>query len=486
MALDSKHPKYAEMIAAWIKMRHCYSGEDAVKMAGQIYLAPTPGQNLDGMELGGYGRANYDAYKMRAVYPAYVGEAVKAMIGVMHHKPPVIEVPNVMKPLLERATLQGESAPLLLRRINEQQLITGRIGLMLDLASNDGAAALPYIATYDAEHILNWDDGSRDALPLQTLNLVVLNETESEMSADFEWQTVEKFRVLVLGDPATNEAAGIYRQGLFRDKTAFNVSELLEPSIRGKVLSQLPFVFVNSTDLLPEPINPPLLQLANLCLTIYRGEADYRQNLFLQSQDTFVTVGAVQSSDDKAPVWRLGAGGAVNLPIGGDARFEGVTSDGLPEQRQSLENDRQRASSMGAQLLDTTSRSKESGEALKVRVAAQTATLNQVALAGAEGLQSILRIAAEWIGADPNAVIVKPNLDFADGGMTPADFLALANAKQAGLPLSDESLHQRLVADEYTNLEFAAEMRLLDAEAQKRAANAPQPIIVQGNSAVKQ
>lgn len=458
MALSSKHPLYVTFLPFWEKLRDCYGGEDVVKSKGVLYLPPTPGQLIDGMETGGRGQKNYDAYKMRAVFPSYVEEAVNEMVGVMHQKPPIIELPPALEPLRSRATMDGEPLLLLLRRINEAQLITGRIGLLLDLPNQPGAN-LPYIATYEAETILNWDDGARGLPALQTLNLVVLEETEAERTADFEWQEVEKYRVLVLGDVDANEGAGQYQQGVFREQSAMNPSALIVPQVRGTALRQIPFVFINASDLLPAPMKPPLTKLANLALAIYRGEADYRLNLFMQAQDTLVIIGG-----DGEEEYRVGAGASINVDIGGDAKFIGVNSAGLPEQRQALENDHSRAGSMAGQLLDTVSRMKESGAALQTRVAAQTVTLHQIALTGSEGLQRCLRIAAEWVGADPNAVKVVPNTDFVGAKLTPGDYLQLANAKAAGLPLSDKSLHSRLKKDEYTVEEFEAEQQLLAEE----------------------
>lgn len=459
MPLDSKHPQYADALPAWLQLRDCYAGEIAIKQAGLTYLPATPGQLIDGMLTDQRGYQNYQAYKKRAVFPSFVSDAVKAMVGVMHHKPPIIELPPVLEPLKEVATADGESLALLLRRINEAQLTTGRIGLLLDLPEGERTEVQFSIATYEAEKAINWDT-----------DLVVLDETEAERNADFEWLDVKKYRVLSLD-------GGTYSQAQFRNTLTYDANALRPPTVRGKTLTELPFVFINATDCLWDVSAPPQLELANLCLTIYRGEADYRQNLFMQAQDTLVVIGEEEPPPgEAAPPTRVGAGAKISIPsgAGNDAKFIGVSSNGLPEQRQALENDRRRAAMMGAQLLDTTSRQKESGEALQVRVAAQTATLNQIALAGAFGLQSLLRIAATWVGADPALVNVKPNLDFADAGMTPADFLQLAQAKVAGFPISDESMHALAVENEYTVKDYKEEIKLIDAEKQKAMAMMPQ------------
>jgi hypothetical protein len=466
MSLDSRHPSYIPILPDWQKMRVAYAGERAVKEAGVTYLPPTSGMNAKGMSPNQPGWLAYQAYKTRAVYPDFVSEAVKAMIGVMHSKDAVIELPPAMEPLRDKTTVTGEGLNLLLRRINEAQLTTGRIGLLADAPEGKTSASLPYIATYDAERITNWDDGAIDAPTMQALNLVVLNEAEYERTRDgFEWKLVNKWRVLIMGQLDENESFAVYRQGSFKDTNTYNDSDLMEPNIRGANLDQIPFVVINATDLLLEPQSPPLLPLADRCMTIYRGEADYRQSLFMQGQDTLVVIGGNEET-----TYMTGALGCIIVPDGprADAKYIGVGSTGLAEQRQALENDSRRAAEIGGQLIDSTSRVKESGEALKTRVAAQTATLNQIALAGGAGLQDILRKVAVWIGADPKLVNVYPNMEFADEGMTAADFLALQQGKALGAPLSDESIHAMLKESEFTALTYAEEMAKIAVENQQK------------------
>lgn len=455
MAVDSKHPQYGEFLLDWQLMRDSVRGERFVKLQDVKYLPATSGMTLDGMgSVAAAGRRAYDAYKARAYYPDLVSDAVEAMLGIMHNKPPVIEVPDVMKPLLERCTLQGESLQMLLRRINQEQLITGRTGLLVDL----GTGQLPYIALYTAETILNWDIGE---LGVENLNLVILDETEFMRTNQFEWNTVNKYRVLILGDTLENELSGTYRVGVFKDRgSSFNEADTIEPSIRGQKLDEIPFTFINSKDINAKPDDPPLLGLARLCMTIYRGEADYRQSLFLQGQDTLVVIGANAESDQI----RIGAGGHIQLPLGGDAKFIGVSSSGLPEQRQALASDYMRAYTMGAQLLTTNGNQAESGDALRIRVSAKTATLNQIALTGAFGLQNALRQIAKWIGTNPDEVTVKPNLDFADDKLSADELVKLISAKNLGAPISNQTIHDIMRDRDMTSSTFEEELARIEEE----------------------
>lgn len=481
MAISSKHPQYTKRSPDWELMHDVHEGERTIKDEGKKYLPVTAGQLADGMNANQPGKAAYDAYKERAVFPNSVKDAVEAMIGVMHHKPPVIELPTVMEPMLESVTLHGESLEMLLQRINEQQLITGRIGLLLDVPDQSPVGTLPYIAMYQAGAILNWDDGSVGAPVKQNLNLVILDESEEERIKNFEWEFKRKYRVLILGDILTNESKGVYSTGMFSDDGAgFDASLLIQPSVGGKTLDEIPFIFINAKDIVPDPDAPPLLGLGQLALTIYRGEADYRQALFMQGQDTLVTIGAVTGSvDDNGVVTtiRTGANTVIQLPSGpgNDAKFIGVDSSGLSEMREGLENDYRQASEKSGQLIDSVSREKESGDALRIRVAARTATLNQIVLAGAFGLEQSLKQAARWIGADDSLVKVTPNLDFADDSLDGKTLNEWMTARALGAPLSLMTIHARMQERELTDMDFEEEIEQIEKE-RELDLGGPQPM----------
>jgi len=484
MGVDAKHPLYTEFELDWRQMRDTYRGQRVVKAARGRYLPPTAGMITDGIEnTQAEGFKAYMAYLSRAVFPDVVRQAVEAMLGVMHRKPPVIELPESMAPLLERATLKNESLEMLLRRINEEQLTTSRCGLLAEPVDGPGLQ-LPFIAFYRAEDIINWDEGRRTGIELENLNLVVLDETEFERSftassGTFDWERRRKYRVLVLGDPDVNEPAGegVYRVGIFRETTGvesqlspgensgleFRESGLVTPMVAGNVANEIPFEFINSKDVVADPEEPVLLGLSNMALTIYRTEADYRQALFMQGQDTLVTIGHISETPGQTQ-HRIGAGASIDLPIGGDAKFIGADSGGLPEMRMALENDRTQASRKAGEMIDETSRQRESEGALKVRVAARTATLNQIALAGAFGLQELLRKIARWIGADPDEVIVTPNLDFTDDEITGKELAELMGAKMLGAPIAHETIHRIMEDRGMSSLTFEEELELIEKE----------------------
>lgn len=454
-------------------MTDTYRGERVVKERGTRYLPATSGMMQRGFpQIDSIGSKMYNAYRVRAIFHEFVKEAVKTLTGIMHHKPATIELPAIMEPMRENATVKGESLDMLLRRVNQNQLIAGRYGLLADLpAERVIGTVLPYLATYKASTIINWDDGRREDPVVQALNLVVLDESEDERQADFSWEREEKYRVLVLGDPTDNEPRGssVYRAGTFRDTNTFDEAALMTPVLRGAALDRIPFAFINSVDVVPEPDDPPLLGLAKLALAIYRGEADYRQGLFMQGQDTLVVIGDKPqegNADLRDNTYNIGAGASINLPAGQgvDAKFIGVESGGLAEQREAIVNDKKDAATLAGQLMDNTARGVESGDALQMRVAARTATLNSIALTGAFGVQKVLRDVAAWLGADPEEVVVQPNLDFADERLEGKTLVDYMTAKMLGAPLSLESVHRLMQDRGLTQEEFEEELRKIEEE----------------------
>lgn len=464
MSLKNAHPLYSQFLEDWTICRDTYRGERVVKEKTTTYLPPTSGMVADGMTaVGSVGYESYRAYKMRAVFHEFVADAVETLLGMMWNKPPQIEVPKALEPLLENASLSGEGLEQLLRRINEHQLVSGRLGILADLPEKpDPANPLPYIALYPTEAILNWDDGRRED-GRDSLNLVVLDESEEERTADFTWQRVEKYRVLMLGDVIAKaedtKNEGVYRAGQFRS-TAYVDEKMIAPSIRGTTLDHIPFVFINTKDVVSKPDDPPLLGLARLSLAIYRGEADYRQALFMQGQDTLVVIGG-----DEEKSYRIGANSSIVLKQGGDAKFIGVQATGLTEMRNALENDKTLAQQKAGNLVDTRSKAKESGEAMSTRLGAQTATLNQIALTGAYALEQILRSISVWAGANPDEVVVTPNLEFETLAMTGTELVELMSAKNLGAPISQQTIHRNMQSRGLTEMDLEEELAAIEEEA---------------------
>lgn len=467
--LDSENYEYTKMLPYWKKLDDLYRGEDVVKRAGVKYLPPSAGMIID--DLGtpeSIGDKVYRAYVKRADYINHVKNGVDRYVGLCHQSAPTIQLPPEMEYLRDKATKDGQSLESLLRMINTEQVKLGRCGLFVDL-NTDTNGSEPYIAFYNAFSIINWNT-SDNPHGYSDLSMLVLHEVE-HICKDFQWSDEDRYRVCLLGDGGYTTAEDYYTQGVFLGNN-FNVNDMFTPSYLGTKLHEIPFVFINACDCISTPDYPPLDDLANTSLGAYRLSADYKQALHMQGQDTLVIKGNLLNvttapTDNKENALeqgiRTGAGAVLNVGADGDAKFIGVNGDGIPEMRQALENMYNRCEVKSGNLL-TNGATFESGESLKTRLTAQTATLNQIALTGAFGLQKALRIIARWIGADETKVIVQPNLEFSDFRITGDDLVKVTTAIKLGFPMSLQSAYEYAQSKGYTKEPFDTQIEMIKKE----------------------
>lgn len=449
--ISTQHPDFTEADKDWVLMEDGHAGERKVKERGSVYLPTTSGQRALGIESGKEGAELYAAYLCRANYPPLLKDTANALVGIMNKEPPVITLPSALEDMEKMATARGEPLTALIRRLQLRQLLFGRTGILADV---DASRDLPYLVDYTARQIINWDDEVEDAESAERRVVLTVLDESRNVRDGFQWSWVNKYRALELD--GENYTVTIEDGGAR--------SAPITPSIQGKTSPRIPFVFINDADLTPELGDIPLVGLARLALTIYRGDADYRQALFMQGQDTLVVIGEDVDTDDPDQQLIVGAGAHINIPNeNGDAKFIGTDSNGLPEMRSAQENDFERAANYGLQMMSKGGGA-EAAETLKIKVAARTATLVNIAETSAAGLENILRLCAEWVGADPDEVNVEPNTDFIDEAMPAAELLGYMNAKSRGAPLSEKSIHALMRKGDVTALTYDEEQEELDGE----------------------
>ena len=473
-AISDPHPDYSARRPDWVLMFDTNEGQRHIKSKTNGYLPQTSGMRALGMKTGDEGAALYAAYLIRAYFPDLVKETIRALVGILDREPANIELPEALEPLREFATAKGESLNDLLIQIHINQLLYGRLGILLDVDPNRD---LPILVQYPAPQVINWDDltetmsnrqqnEDQRSEAIRKLILTVLDETryERDTGSTYAWNLVARYRALTLG----SGDKPVYTSQVERDGS---FQEAIVPKIMGKTLEEIPFTFINTTDLATKPGEVPVINLANLSLAIYRGEADHRSALFMSGQDTLVITGTdINASDgenpsaDSKPI--IGSGAYLNLPDEkADAKFIGPNSQALAEQRTSLNDDYTRAGEEGIKLLSSGAGA-EAAETVRIRVAGRTATLQTIAITAATGLETSLRQAATWIGANPDEVKVEPNLDFITENQDPKDLIAFATSKKGGAPLSWKSIHNWLRQKDFTEMTFDEELEQIAKEDQ--------------------
>lgn len=439
-AVDTKHPDYIARADLWQLMRDTTGGEGAVKGSGDEYLPQPSGfkAQADG------GRALYAAYQKRAQFPEIVSPTVHGMVGVIHRTEAQIEMPAAMEPLWEKATKDGLPLEALHRRITAELLTTGRYSLLADAAT--GGSDLPWLAGYSAEALINWSDDR---------TLFVLDESGLHRTG-FVWEQQQRFRVLEVKD-------GRYNVQTYTG-TERSAGEAMQPSGRGNApLTEIPLVVIGARDLSLPPELPPLMGVARSAVALYQLSADYRWQLFMTGQETLVVI------NGDAPT-AVGAGAVIAIKQGDqagtpDVKYVGPAGTGINAHRVAIQDEREAAAQAGARLFSSEKKTAESGDALRIRFAAETATLTSIAQASAQGLEKALRHIAVMIGHKADEVTVKPNLSFVDSTLTPQEAVAVVSLWQSGA-LSKQTVYENLQKGEIASAErsFEEEQELIDAE----------------------
>jgi hypothetical protein len=408
-----KHPCYEAELPAWELMRAAFAGEDEIKDKGEVYLPNKSG--IESISDPVARKRAYDRYKLRAEFPDLVALTVRGAIGTVLAKAAVIELPPDLELLIESATRDGLTLEDLHRRIATEIMLMGRYGVLPGIAS-DGT---PYLAGYVAESIINWDQDENcrpDFVVLDESGLVRNRETN-------QWDVVEKYRECTVEDGRYVSRVWSHAEG------GWIAGDEVEALTRKRQpIDFLPFVFIGTNDLTPEPDDVPLYGLAKLAVRIYRMDADLATSLHMTAEPTPV----VSGYDDPAEAIKngrvpkgIGAATLWVLPAGGDAKFLEFSGPGIQMQLDVIQKNYDRSVMFGAQMLADQGAAQESGDAKRIRLDSQHATLKSIAMTSATGLERALKNLAQWMGANPDDVSVTPNLDFFDQDLTAQEIDAI-------------------------------------------------------------
>jgi len=451
MPVDALHPQYKAAQSDWKLMRDFIAGEQAVKDAGEEYLSKTPGQILDKKN----GQERYEAFKNDADFPERVEPAIDWSVGFIHQKDAVIELPSALDGLKDSITPSGLDMHGLHRKTTRNVLSVGRIGLAVDMVQD-----VPNIVTYSAESIRNWKVAKVDGKFKPSL--LVLAEGAAREVDEFEDEAVDALLVYQI----VNGIVWVRRFEKPKDSQEYKEQEVPEkdqPRKKGKRLTDIPFIFVGSSNLDPAPDKIPFIGLARKCRSIYRLSARYVQSLSFSEPTHYVT-GMTDAwiKAGRAPK-TVGSGTVWHLPSGAEAGMIEYNGKIISEQREALDTAKAEAADLAAKPFEPRTASVESGEAKKERTKGSTSTIFEVAMNTAAGLEAATKIAADWAGSNPDDVKIIPNKDLIMRTLTAQDITALIAGWQAE-GYSKQTMHENFQRGGLSDRDFETEQQLIEEE----------------------
>lgn len=467
MPVTVTHPAYDEHQDQWKRVDDCLGGLDSIRRATTSYLPMLAGQ-VDNP-------AAYEAYQKRAVFFGATSRTLEALLGAIFRKDPVWKVGTQLEKRMENFDGRGNTVYTFCQKLTKHVLSKGRYGVLLDMPARpdlrDSSSLVPFFCGYSAQNIRSWRTREVNGVP--KLDQVILQEWVQRPAADgFGFTVVARYRVLELDEQGFYQVRVFVQSG--NDDASYTEEARIQPKPTAQRIDYIPFVFFNAGDLMPDVSKPPLLDLADMNLAMFRASADLENGRHYTAHCTPYITG-LQESEGKE--WKIGGDSVWQLPEGCSVGMLEYTGQGLTSLETGVNEKREQMAFLGARLLRDQKKAAETAEAQEIQQSGENATLASVSKTVSDGIKKLLDMAEEWIGTKKEAEFAL-NLDFFSREMDPAKLTSLVSALQANaIPLDHFlwNLKEGELLPPDATVEDARE--LLDMDAARTAELHPDPIL---------
>jgi hypothetical protein len=441
MAQDSKHPDYVAYWPLWQKMDDVLGGEESVKAAGPLYLPMLAEQEI----------IDYEQYKNRAEFLNGTSKSLASYVGMVFRRDPQAKWPGSeteapdtpFDDFMLDCTLSGVAFNDYAKEVIRSVLAKGRCLTVIDWSDVEEAA---YCCSYTAQEIINWKVERINGQ--MTLTMLMLYEqdntfypqTGAEKPDPYEvvyWPQWREFRLkpdpAVAGQyfvvrtlwrkvneqPVAPDAAAkvgtapygtvttpivgllsstgtteqVQASGDTSQFIAVNTIQLLHG---GKPLQAIPAVLHGALGPNFTPVRPPLLDLANANLSLYRTAADLDNACHVLGMPTPWAAGfGANIADD----FFLGASRAlVTDNAAAKCGFLALTGGDLQPLSERYNQKKDNVIALGAKMLDSpsTRQGPEAFGTVALRQSGETATLIDVTIACSQSLEDVMAWALFW------------------------------------------------------------------------------------------
>lgn len=415
--VKTQNPLYSDKIDDNKLIRHCIDGDKAIKAAGITYVPKLTGQD----------DTQYQAYLNRAVFSNYVNRIKEGMLGLAFAKQPTETIPKGLEDLLIDATGDGQSFYDIAKEAVTETLSMGRMCYLEDAPSNtekeEGFSATTTTIGYKTESVINWRYEKRNGI--NTLVLVVLEETEDKWIDDFTNEPQTIYRVLRLVDNKYEQH--IYRYDKDDKGNETESIEVIQPKMNGKALNKIPFFGITPSKATLNPAKSPLYDIAIVNTSHFKMDVDLHHGLHFTALPT--PYGAGMQLEKNVSI---NVGSTTFLTFqdpNAKLEFLEFSGAGLQSIVDKLEEKKQTIAVLGSRMLENQKKATESYEAQSSRSNNEKAVLVSILDTVSKVLTQILEMKAEWNGI-AGEISYKLNTDF---NLTDMDSTTLKNLTDSWL-----------------------------------------------------
>ena len=427
--IGTPNGKYESLERVYKRNRAIMSGEDYVK----AYDASV--SNPNGLLLpfsDTMTQQQYDFYKREATYPGFVEQYARILIGGLLRKEPTLvmsdeideEVQEEIRSwIMNRFSHDNGSLIGFLDTALTEEFTTSRAWVCVNYPSeeiaNEGSVK-PYPILLEGESIINWQTEFNESTGLLELSwLVVRGFTEIERTDDYQGRGFDASAYhpnvveTVWLHEIDEEGYYVIRQFLresdtistvyataghlntdTKDTTQDWVEIRTENNIlrRGERLDFIPIYPLNGE---VEPIDPMLSNIMKREIGLYNLYGRRNHLTYASSVMTPVLSGRFNEQDIQA-ISDAGIGTLWFLPEGGRAEILSAPTEALSHQETAIQNTIEDMAKMGMRIISQEIRSHQSGVALDIRNAPQTAQLSTFSVKISSQISKIIRTMVRW------------------------------------------------------------------------------------------
>jgi len=474
----TQHPEYTEMLEIWEACEDAAEGEPAIHKAGTKYLPMLSGETA----------SEYSARKKRTPFFNAYWKTISGLKGMLFRKSPTLNpVPPGVADYMDDVDMAGTAIDIFAQEICEELLNAGRCGVLIDyppmpvnsdgrpitVAQAERMGLRPRLAQYEATDIINW---KRERINnAMQYTLIVLKEETAVGDDQFSQDCEDRYRVLDLTEFG-------YRQRVFRINKRDEdeqVGDDIFPTMAGKPLYSIPFVFFGVDGIGDDIESPPLMDLMTMNLHHYLVSADWEHGCHFQGLPTPYISGYSPNVSETGTKETLGVGGtsALCFPDPMAKMSYAEVNGNFEALRVNLEVKEKQMAVLGARMLESQKSSVESAVAMQQRSAGEQSQLAGMAQVASAAMTRCLRIFSDWAGQSGD-IEYQISTDFMPAGLTSQDLTALVASWQAGA-ISQHTLFDNLQRGEIVsdNVTFEEEQeRINSAPMGDDMMNTPPPV----------
>lgn len=362
MSITTTHADYDKHIKTWNKLDDVCSGQEVIKEKREAYL-PLPTLFKSAKDQSG--KARYEEYLLRAIFPGVTSRTLASHIGLAFGKTPVFNRPSELEYLERNADGAGRSIWQCAQRATRLVNKNYRCGVYVDYPAvapsknkeeEKTKGAFPMIHIIKAAAIKDWDYiivGNQ-----KKLSFVKLFETVKVRNG-FTVENKEQYRILELDNVASSH---VYTVQILtkNEKGEWVEGEKYTPTdYHGKPWDYIPFTFCGAIDNSDEIGTAPLYELGAMELSYYCSTADVEESAFIVGQPTLCFPNITNEQYKMVKESGASVGSRSGIPT--DAKMVQAEKNGLAYERM---NDKwNQMKELGARLIEVGSANKTATQA---------------------------------------------------------------------------------------------------------------------------